>query len=303
MESTDDGSKLAKKFSLVVREFPPGCGSRASECGTGNILKRKVASKSDVGKMLPEKRPNHLATGKTTAVVHHPSHIASSSQEVSSAREKVTESIRLFRALCKELSREKLAAASRKEKIRRIDLKAWTILKNEGADAHGGKQFIGVVPGVEIGDRFYYRIELAVVGLHHPPQAGIDYMKQNGDILATSVVASSNTDNMSNADELVYAGEGGISSHSNCKEDQKLVRGNLAMRNSIRVQNPVRVIRKVTASVSDREVTTCTPEVFVYDGLYVVESCLEGRGYHGRLIFKFKLKRIPGQPPIARYKG
>lgn len=303
MESTDDGAKLARKFSLVVREFPPGCGSRASKCKRGKILKRKVAIKSNVGKILPEKRPNQPATGSSTTVVQNPGLTASSSQGVSAARERVIESLQFFRALCKELSREKSAGAGQKVKIRRVDLKAWTILKNEGGGAHGGKQFMGVVPGVEIGDRFYYRIELAVVGLHRPPQTGIDYMKRNGDILATSIVASSNTDNMSNADELVYVGEGGISNNSKFHEDQKLVRGNLAMRNSIRVKNPVRVIRKVTASFSDTELTTSTPEIFVYDGLYVVQSCTEGHGDHGRTIFKFKLERMPGQPPIARHRG
>ncbi|OWM69110.1 hypothetical protein CDL15_Pgr025297 [Punica granatum] len=153
---------------------------------------------------------------------------------------------------------------------------------------------MGVVPGVEVGDRFYYRFELAVVGLHRRFQAGIDNKNLNGEILVTSIVASSNTDNMNNADELTYVGEGGISNRKKFQEDRKLGRGNLAMKNNIRAQNAIRVIRLMTASVTNTELITATLEVSVYDGLYVAQRCHQERGDHGRLIFEFKLKRNPG---------
>ncbi|CAN8255267.1 unnamed protein product [Cochlearia groenlandica] len=50
---------------------------------------------------------------------------------------------------------------------------------------------MGQVLGVEVGDEFIYRMELNILGVHRPSQAGIDYMKDDkGKILATSVVAS-----------------------------------------------------------------------------------------------------------------
>lgn len=52
---------------------------------------------------------------------------------------------------------------------------------------------------------------------------------------------------------------------------------------------PVRVILKQMWKGS--KVST-----YVYDGLYHVEKCWQERGKFGKLIFKFKLKRISGQP-------
>ncbi|CAH2061486.1 unnamed protein product [Thlaspi arvense] len=38
---------------------------------------------------------------------------------------------------------------------------------------------------------------------------------------------------------------------------------------------------------------------YVYDGLYVVEEYWQETGSHGKLVFKYKLKRIPGQPELS----
>ncbi|OWM69109.1 histone-lysine N-methyltransferase, H3 lysine-9 specific SUVH5-like [Punica granatum] len=319
MEFTGHRANLARKFSMVVRDFPPGCGTRASECKREEVPKRKFLSTAEVVKRLPEKRLENPAKEVTAVVTYNPGLVASSSSRISGDRERVLETLQKFRAICKELALEKRASLGQKEKITRIDLKAWNKFKEKEGYAHGNglvpgvvkkrkdghkaEPLMGGVPGVEIGDKFYYRVELKLVGLHRHFEAGIDYTKEDGDKLVTSIIASSNADDMNNADELTYVGEGGISTHDKFHEDQKLVRGNRAMKNSIRAQNPIRVMRKVTASVSDRELITSTHEVYVYDGLYVAQSYRESQGDHGRLIFKFKLKRIPGQPPIARYRG
>ncbi|KAL3718525.1 hypothetical protein ACJRO7_003624 [Eucalyptus globulus] len=149
----------------------------------------------------------------------------------------------------------------------------------------------GDVPGVEVGDTFYYRMELVVVGLHRPPRSGIDYMGSHPDILATSVVASWDyTDNLSKPNELVYVGQGGMPANDKEREDQKLTRGNLALVNSMNRNKPVRVIRK------DRDHT------FTYDGLYMVESCRKLRRANRQMVFEFLMKRIPGQPEIGQKK-
>ncbi|KAE8708528.1 Expansin-related protein 1 precursor [Hibiscus syriacus] len=91
---------------------------------------------------------------------------------------------------------------------RRVDYPAVKIFKEKMSYVNTGKSIIGTVPGVEVGDEFQYFVELNIVGLHRPSQAGIDYVKQGKQ-----------------------------------PEDQKLQRGNLALANSKFVKNPVRLIQ------------------------------------------------------------
>ncbi|MBA0614348.1 hypothetical protein Godav_014654, partial [Gossypium davidsonii] len=118
-----------------------------------------------------------------------------------------------------------------------------------------------------------WRGELSIVGLHHEFQRGIDYMKLiNGKILATSIVDSGRYDNIDEicSDKLVYCGEG-----DNPNKDQKLVRGNLALKNNMDDKMPVRVIRKVNDDGSgDRG---CNYK-FVYDGLFCVTEYWKEKG-------------------------
>jgi euchromatic histone-lysine N-methyltransferase len=47
------------------------------------------------------------------------------------------------------------------------------------------------VDGVEVGDEFLFRVELAIVGLHNPLRAGIATTRDKyGEIIAISIVAS-----------------------------------------------------------------------------------------------------------------
>ncbi|KAF8026392.1 hypothetical protein BT93_F3008 [Corymbia citriodora subsp. variegata] len=208
-----------------------------------------------------------------------------------SARKRVITTLRLYRDVCRELSREKSKAGNKSTCIRRIDFHAAKEIKKRVGYVHGAMQFIGDVPGVKVGDKFYYRMELAVVGLHRPPQNGIDYMGPHPNILATSVVASWDyADDLTNPEELVYLGQGGMPSHDKKAEDQKLSRGNLALLNSMKRNEPVRVIRK------DRDNT------FTYDGLYLVDRCRKIRKANRQMVFEFLMKRLPGQPETHQKK-
>ncbi|CAK7356271.1 unnamed protein product [Dovyalis caffra] len=212
-------------------------------------------------------------------------------------RNKVRETLRLFQAVCRKLLQEEEAKPERATH-RRIDLQASKILKEKGKCVNVGKQIFGSVPGVEVGDDFMYRVELNIVGLHRQIQGGIDYVKQDGKILATSIVSSGGyDDDTDNSDVLIYTGSGGNMMNGDKEpEDQKLERGNLALKNSMDAKNPVRVIRgdsKSTDSVDARGRT------YIYDGLYLVEKCWQEIGSHGKLVFKFKLVRILGQPELA----
>lgn len=216
------------------------------------------------------------------------------------ARNKVRETLRLFQTICRKILQGE--EAKTKPKARRLDLEAIKIMKAKGKDV-GGKEYLGVVPGVEVGDEFQFRVELAIVGIHRLYQAGIDYMNQNGMLVAISIVSSgAYADDMEDTDSLIYCGQGG---HKAVKgkevEDQKLERGNLALRNSIIAKNPVRVIHgfkeaKVSDLVDSKSKTVTT---YVYDGLYTVENYWQEEGKRGKQVFLFKLKRIPGQPELA----
>ncbi|WJX55107.1 [histone H3]-lysine(4) N-trimethyltransferase [Trifolium repens] len=213
----------------------------------------------------------------------------------SMARNKVRNALRLFQAVSRKLLQEAEAKAKSNEKERRrFDLQAAKILKEKGNYVNEGEKIMGAVPGVEVGDEFQYRIELNIIGLHRQIQGGIDYMKHKNKMLATSIVASGGySDELDNTDVLIYTGQGGnVMSSDKDPEDQKLERGNLALKNSSEEKNPVRVIRG-SESMDGKS------RIYVYDGLYLVESCWQEMGTHGKLVYKFRLQRIPGQPELA----
>ncbi|KAM4128182.1 hypothetical protein ACJW30_02G147400 [Castanea mollissima] len=222
---------------------------------------------------------------QSVSVKHHDSNAIT--------RSKVRETLRLFQAICRKLLQEDEANGKERGRgNRRFDLQASKILKENGKYVNTGKQILGSVPGVEIGDEFHYRIELNIIGLHRQIQGGIDYVKHDGLILATSIVASGGyADDLDNSDSLIYTGQGGNVMRSFKEpEDQKLARGNLALKSSMQEKNPVRVIRGYDSEDG---------KTYVYDGLYLVEKCWQDLGPHGKLVFKFQLERIPGQPELA----
>ncbi|RDX65859.1 Histone-lysine N-methyltransferase, H3 lysine-9 specific SUVH6, partial [Mucuna pruriens] len=210
------------------------------------------------------------------------------------SRKQVRETLRLFQVVSRKLLQEVESKLNERANSKRVDLHAARILKEKGKYVNLGKQIVGSVPGVEVGDEFQYRVELNIVGLHRQIQGGIDYVKHNGKILATSIVASGGyADDLDNSDVLIYTGQGGnVMNTDKEPEDQKLERGNLALKNSSDEKNPVRVIRG-TESMDGK----C--RTYVYDGLYVVESCWQDMGPHGKLVYRFRLRRIHGQPELA----
>ncbi|CAI9784830.1 unnamed protein product [Fraxinus pennsylvanica] len=158
------------------------------------------------------------------------------------ARTKVIETLRLFRSVCRQHSQDE---AKSENPSNRIDLHAAKLIKQAKKEVNTGKPILGEVPGVQVGDEFQYRVELAIVGIHRLYQTGIDSMKHNGISVAISVVdAGVYTGDKHNADVLIYSGHGGnIVGKNKQPEDQKLERGNLALKNSISMMTPVRVIR------------------------------------------------------------
>ncbi|XP_076956836.1 YDG domain-containing protein At5g47150-like [Bidens hawaiensis] len=149
---------------------------------------------------------------------------------------------------------------------------------------------LGPICGVQVGDKFKYRAQLKMTGLHCQLQSGIDYTNIEGKNLAISIVDSHRYANdPRSADMLIYCGHGG---HSGLKflgpkslpEDRELKRGIVALKNSMDERTVIRVIKKLKFGKD---------EVFVYDGLYVANHYTRHRNEDGKTMFKYHLNRVP----------
>ncbi|GAB4857671.1 hypothetical protein Ancab_015577 [Ancistrocladus abbreviatus] len=176
-------------------------------------------------------------------------------------------------------SKEEAKSKEKGNALGRIDELAAKILKDKGKCVNTGK-IIGPIPGVEVGDEFQYCVKLMIIGLHSQSQGGIDYIKQVQKLLATSIVACGGYANdMNSSDILIYTGHGGNTTVGDKQpEDQKLERGNLALKNGIDERTPLRVIRgfKAIKSLESADTRGKVVAKYTYDGQYTVEKILAG---------------------------
>ncbi|KAG0472542.1 hypothetical protein HPP92_014399 [Vanilla planifolia] len=170
-------------------------------------------------------------------------------------------------------------------------------LKENNLELHFGSIPLGQVPGVEIGDEFHLRAALFMLGLHRQLQGGIDYFKHDGRLLARSIISSGSSrysDKIGNSQVLIYSGSG------TPEKDQKLEYGNLALKNSIDAQNPIRVIRgfEETQSSGCRSSKGRKAMRYVYDGLYLAEKFWRKKNDNGFNVIMFQLRRKQEQPEL-----
>ncbi|XP_073135616.1 uncharacterized protein [Henckelia pumila] len=292
-----DPSMKQEEDSLVHEDGSPKGIMQSVEAGPdhhGDLPANfsAIRKKQDMGVSLPPFGPNYSCQGD--------------------ARNRVRETLRMFHAICRKLLQKEEANSMPDEegnskesdkKTKRIDLASAKVIKHKGKEVNTDKQMFGQVPGVEVGDEFQYRVELAIVGIHRLYQAGIDWMKVDGEPVATSIVASgAYSDDLENADVLIYSGQGGnVVGKTKQPEDQKLERGNLALRNSISAETPVRVVRgwKETKTIDPADSRPKIVSIYVYDGLYTVKRYWTEVGPRGKQVFMFELRRNPGQPELA----
>ncbi|CAN6249768.1 unnamed protein product [Urochloa humidicola] len=213
------------------------------------------------------------------------------------ARSRVRKLLQLFQAICRKLMQVEERGI---RNVGRVDLEAMKALKKEPIYQKFGPR-VGNIPGVEVGDEFHFRVELSIVSLHRPNQAGIDTTKVDGVPVAVSIVASGGyPDELSSSDELIYTGSGGKAGGNKEADDQKLERGNLALKNCIETKTPVRVIHGFKGQSNSKvgQSRGKQTSTFIYDGLYEVVECWK-EGPKGEMVFKYKLRRIAGQPELA----
>ncbi|XP_047967700.1 histone-lysine N-methyltransferase, H3 lysine-9 specific SUVH4 [Salvia hispanica] len=198
-----------------------------------------------------------------------------------------------------------------KKAQKRPDLKATAEMRNTNAILFP-KKVIGSIPGIEVGHQFFSRAEMVVVGCHQHWLAGIDFIggtaetsRKNGKKmglngyklpLAVSIVLSGQyEDDFDNCEEIVYTGQGGNNLLGDKRQiaDQEMKRGNLALQNCIEQRSPVRVTR------GHKRQDSYVGKVYTYDGLYRVTEFWAEKGVSGFTVYKFRLKRDDGQPPLT----
>ncbi|XP_010264831.1 PREDICTED: histone-lysine N-methyltransferase family member SUVH9-like [Nelumbo nucifera] len=200
-----------------------------------------------------------------------------------------------LRAFFMQEEEEKLQGSGKRW---RPDLKAASLMRDLGLWLNREKRFVGSIPGVNVGDVFFYRIELCILGLHGHIQAGIDYVpasqSSNREPIATSIIVSGGYEDDEDAgEEIIYTGHGGQDKFAKQCVHQKLEGGNLALERSMAYEIEVRVIRGIKCDKS------VTGKVYVYDGLYRVLNSWFDIGKSGFGVYKYKLVRIPGQPEMG----
>ncbi|GJM92004.1 hypothetical protein PR202_ga08427 [Eleusine coracana subsp. coracana] len=176
------------------------------------------------------------------------------------------------------------AEGEEKEKrpSKRPDLKAITKMQETNAVLYPQKR-IGHLPGIDVGDRFYSRAEMK------------EYENLTFPLATCIVMSGIYEDDLDKADEIIYTGQGGNDLLGNHRQigSQQLKRGNLALKNSRDNGNPIRVIRGHVLKNS------YTGKVYTYDGLYKVVDDWVQNGVQGHVVFKYKLKRLEGQPSLT----
>ncbi|XP_062105321.1 histone-lysine N-methyltransferase, H3 lysine-9 specific SUVH4 [Humulus lupulus] len=201
-------------------------------------------------------------------------------------------------------SKKKVVVEDTKNKAKRPDLKAITKMMETKEILFPGKR-MGNIPGIDVGHQFYSRAEMVVVGFHSHWLNGIDYMGQlysKGEyskytfpVAVAIVLSGMYEDDLDNAEDVVYTGQGGHNLTGDKRQirDQVLERGNLALKNCVDQGVPVRVVRGHESSSS------YCGKVYTYDGLYKVVQYWAEKGISGFTVFKYRLKRLEGQPLLT----
>lgn len=208
---------------------------------------------------------------------------------VALARENVMRSLQNFRLIYRKLLNEH---EHRSTEAQGLDLQAYKTFRVRFLSECNGKKYAGSVPGIHVGDIFHMRVELCVVGLHHPHRLGIDHIKEeDGTCVAVSIVsyAKSSDVKKNNLDAFVYAGS------LTATINQKIAGTNLALKKSMDTKTPVRVIHGLSTNLSGN----CQKKkVLIYGGLYLVEKYWREKESEDCYVYMFQLRRMAGQKHI-----
>jgi len=141
-------------------------------------------------------------------------------------------------------------------------------------------EMFGALEGIEVGQIFNARRDLADAGVHAPLMAGI-WGAQEG---AYSIVLSGGyEDDVDDLDYILYTGQGGQDTPGGKQvADQEFTKGNKGLQLSHEYGLPVRVTR-------GHQIQNGPVSGYRYDGLYFVESYERSIGARGFYICRFHL--------------
>ncbi|XP_021670446.2 histone-lysine N-methyltransferase family member SUVH9 isoform X2 [Hevea brasiliensis] len=227
---------------------------RISELFRTAFAKRLQQQYGDVSVLDPDSRAivpvNEDSSLSSVVVTRPPRRYPKRSSELVRVTDLGIEDQRYFRDVCRRtrmlydalrifsvLEEEKRRGESLGRRARG-DLLAASLMRERGLWLNRDKRIVGSIPGVEVGDLFFFRMELCVVGLHGQVQAGIDYLpasqSSNREPIATSIIVSGGyEDDEDSGDMLIYTGHGGQDKFSRQCMHQKLEGGNLALERSM----------------------------------------------------------------------
>ncbi|ONK59177.1 uncharacterized protein A4U43_C08F3770 [Asparagus officinalis] len=203
------------------------------------------------------------------------------------SRKRVKQTLQDFQSIYEKLAKEEEINQKKVPGIRsRLDLDAYNLYKDKNKEWSNLTRHLGAVPGVEIGDSFRFRVELTLLGLHCQLR-DIDYIRKDGKLIAVSTVSlhlRPYANNLCNSDILSFCGNGMPN------RDQTMIKGNLALKNSIDAKTPVRVFHGF--KVKNKSY------FYVYCGLYLVEKWWRRKDHNGHNVLMFRLRRLPGQAKL-----
>ncbi|KAK1400370.1 hypothetical protein POM88_010233 [Heracleum sosnowskyi] len=211
-------------------------------------------------------------------------------------RSKVQDVFNLFQKTLKEQLLKNQATRKSKAENKTISSDVYEevamLLKQQKKWIYMNKQVLGAIPGVEVGDQFQDRAELVIVGVHAQFVASIDYMEKDGKKIATSILSPHFYSNDEELTDVIYFREGGVQTMAKQNlNDQTLVRGNLALKNSMDEETPVRVIRG-NQSLEGKSTS------FTYDGLFTVNNFWQEKAQNGEWVYMFQLNKMQGEPKL-----
>lgn len=187
----------------------------------------------------------------------------------------------------------------------RPDMKVLQIMSSQKTSKNLPRM-IGEIPGTCVNQSFISKVEMAIVGMHRRVMGGIDFVSKGGEgspsnscdsflpLALCVVLAGRYGDEANDLDEIVYVGEGGRDPRGRVYRDQRLSGGNLALHNSMKHSKPVRVVRKRLGCRF-----LCYGS-YTYLGLYHVGDSTYKKEKSGYSVFRFMLRRLPGQVAIER---
>ncbi|KAL6633867.1 hypothetical protein ACP70R_026538 [Stipagrostis hirtigluma subsp. patula] len=205
-------------------------------------------------------------------------------------REKVLTTLQEFRIIYKTLLDEE-EAKSRERGHDQPDVAAFNIYWERFCVNNDDRRYAGSIPGVRIGDVFNSIMELSILGIHRT-QGPVDHIsKKDGTCLAVSIVSCAQPSAFDkNLDFLLHVGS--VAATSN----QKIKGTDLALKESMDTDTPVRVIHKITEQGEDNQLKRLT--TYVYGGLYSVEKFCREKTCTDRYVNTFHLRRLEGQQHI-----